>query len=196
MIQTVLVDYIAAGFDNKSTSFSIKNLSALQLTPSLFTFFHFRAWFGSTRKSTHPSSFFCMKRSNLGPVILFTSRTSPGRFTVKCSRPSRSEGPQLSAKLQKKKREGSSAVAFPSHVQRPADAFLSTVLRSPAFLTPRLLTRPPGMEPSYNFGPYKIDAREVFHATPLSYAMVNLGPLLPGNIRSFVPSSLRLSFGS
>jgi hypothetical protein len=103
MIQTVLVDYIAAGFDNKSTSFSIKNLSALQLTPSLFTFFHFRAWFGSTRKSTHPSSFFCMKRSNLGPVILFTSRTSPGRFTVKCSRPSRSEGPQLSAKLQKKK---------------------------------------------------------------------------------------------
>jgi hypothetical protein len=43
MIQTVLVDYIAAGFDNKSTSFSIKNLSALQLTPSLFTFFSFQS---------------------------------------------------------------------------------------------------------------------------------------------------------
>ncbi|KXG22906.1 hypothetical protein SORBI_3008G024800 [Sorghum bicolor] len=39
---------------------------------------------------------------------------------------------------------------------------------------------PPGMEASYKFGPYKIDAREVFHATPLSYAMVNLRPLLPG----------------
>ena len=36
------------------------------------------------------------------------------------------------------------------------------------------------MEASYKFGPYKIDAREVFHATPLSYAMVNLRPLLPG----------------
>ncbi|KAE8816581.1 Bis(5'-adenosyl)-triphosphatase [Hordeum vulgare] len=33
--------------------------------------------------------------------------------------------------------------------------------------------------PRYKFGPYKIDAREVFHATPLSYAMVNLRPLLP-----------------
>nr|CAB3488905.1 unnamed protein product [Digitaria exilis] len=43
---------------------------------------------------------------------------------------------------------------------------------------------PPGMEVSYKFGPYKIDAREVFHATPLSYAMVNLRPLLPGNIPS------------
>ncbi|CAD6245713.1 unnamed protein product [Miscanthus lutarioriparius] len=38
---------------------------------------------------------------------------------------------------------------------------------------------PPGMEASYKFGPYKIDAREVFHATPLSYGMVNLRPLLP-----------------
>ncbi|XP_066359732.1 bifunctional bis(5'-adenosyl)-triphosphatase/adenylylsulfatase FHIT-like [Miscanthus floridulus] len=41
---------------------------------------------------------------------------------------------------------------------------------------------PPGMEASYKFGPYKIDAREVFHATPLSYAMVNLRPLLPGHV--------------
>uniref|UniRef100_A0ACD5X0Q1 Uncharacterized protein n=1 Tax=Avena sativa TaxID=4498 RepID=A0ACD5X0Q1_AVESA len=31
----------------------------------------------------------------------------------------------------------------------------------------------------YKFGPYKIDAREVFHSTALSYAMVNLRPLLP-----------------
>ncbi|KAL6597396.1 hypothetical protein ACP70R_046836 [Stipagrostis hirtigluma subsp. patula] len=40
---------------------------------------------------------------------------------------------------------------------------------------------PPEMEATYKFGPYKIDAREVFHATPLSYAMVNLRPLLPGS---------------
>ncbi|PNT65546.1 hypothetical protein BRADI_4g44190v3, partial [Brachypodium distachyon] len=50
---------------------------------------------------------------------------------------------------------------------------------------PRRLQRPRAMSSSapeteaYKFGPYKIDAREVFHATPLSYAMVNLRPLLP-----------------
>ncbi|OEL38608.1 Bifunctional bis(5'-adenosyl)-triphosphatase/adenylylsulfatase FHIT [Dichanthelium oligosanthes] len=74
-----------------------------------------------------------------------------------------------------------------------------SVLRSRAVLPPRFLRRlphtravssssssssssplqPPEMEASYMFGPYKIDAREVFHATPLSYAMVNLRPLLP-----------------
>ncbi|CAA7032351.1 unnamed protein product [Microthlaspi erraticum] len=34
---------------------------------------------------------------------------------------------------------------------------------------------------SYVFGPYKIDPREVFYATPFSYAMVNLRPLLPAD---------------
>ncbi|XP_010553789.1 PREDICTED: bifunctional bis(5'-adenosyl)-triphosphatase/adenylylsulfatase FHIT [Tarenaya hassleriana] len=34
----------------------------------------------------------------------------------------------------------------------------------------------------YTFGPYKIDPREVFYATRLSYAMVNLRPLLPGHV--------------
>lgn len=33
----------------------------------------------------------------------------------------------------------------------------------------------------YTFGPYKIHQSEVFYSTPLSYAMVNLRPLLPGN---------------
>lgn len=32
----------------------------------------------------------------------------------------------------------------------------------------------------YTFGPYKIDAREVFYTTPLSYVMVNLRPASPG----------------
>ncbi|GMN23228.1 hypothetical protein TIFTF001_000038 [Ficus carica] len=32
---------------------------------------------------------------------------------------------------------------------------------------------------NYTFGPYKIDSKEVFYSTQLSYAMVNLRPLLP-----------------
>ncbi|CAN6330654.1 unnamed protein product [Urochloa humidicola] len=53
---------------------------------------------------------------------------------------------------------------------------------SSSFSSPLPPPSPPGMEASYKFGPYKIDAREVFHATSLSYAMVNLRPLLPGNV--------------
>ncbi|KAB2062070.1 hypothetical protein ES319_A10G128000v1 [Gossypium barbadense] len=34
----------------------------------------------------------------------------------------------------------------------------------------------------YSFGPYKIDPTEVFYTTPLSYAMVNLRPVVPGNV--------------
>ncbi|KAK9691356.1 hypothetical protein RND81_09G191900 [Saponaria officinalis] len=34
---------------------------------------------------------------------------------------------------------------------------------------------------AYTFGPYKIDLKEVFYSTGLSYAMVNLRPLLPGH---------------
>ncbi|TKV98982.1 hypothetical protein SEVIR_8G009125v4 [Setaria viridis] len=56
------------------------------------------------------------------------------------------------------------------------------------------LQPPPGMEASYKFGPYKIDAREVFYATPLSYAMVNLRPLLPGHILLFSKAASVLSW--
>ncbi|WRX34988.1 Histidine triad (HIT) protein - like 5 [Theobroma cacao] len=31
----------------------------------------------------------------------------------------------------------------------------------------------------YTFGPYKIDPKEVFYSSPLSYAMVNLRPVVP-----------------
>lgn len=34
----------------------------------------------------------------------------------------------------------------------------------------------------FTFGPYKIDPKEVFYSTNLSYAMVNLRPLLPGHV--------------
>jgi bis(5'-adenosyl)-triphosphatase len=47
---------------------------------------------------------------------------------------------------------------------------------------------------SYAFGPYKIDPREVFYATPLSYAMVNLRPLLPGHILLFFVCSSFFGF--
>uniref|UniRef100_A0A0D3HQR9 Uncharacterized protein n=1 Tax=Oryza barthii TaxID=65489 RepID=A0A0D3HQR9_9ORYZ len=81
-----------------------------------------------------------------------------------------------------------------------------TLLRRRPLLLPRAISSsssPPPvqeMEAAYKFGPYKIDAREVFHSTPLSYAMVNLRPLLPGNnlltspcpvlpLDRFIPSS-------
>ncbi|CAN6339776.1 unnamed protein product, partial [Urochloa humidicola] len=69
---------------------------------------------------------------------------------------------------------------------------------SSSFSSP--LPPPPGMEASYKFGPYKIDAREVFHATSLSYAMVNLRPLLPGHILLYSSKAgtvhpLKLVFG-
>ncbi|XP_042030566.1 bifunctional bis(5'-adenosyl)-triphosphatase/adenylylsulfatase FHIT-like [Salvia splendens] len=35
---------------------------------------------------------------------------------------------------------------------------------------------------SFTFGPYKIDPKEVFYSTQLSYAMVNSRPLLPGHV--------------
>lgn len=36
----------------------------------------------------------------------------------------------------------------------------------------------------YKFGPYKIEPKEVFYSSELSYAMVNLRPVVPGT-RSF-----------
>ncbi|GAY59991.1 hypothetical protein CUMW_198610 [Citrus unshiu] len=44
-----------------------------------------------------------------------------------------------------------------------------------------LLLRLMSSTTQFTFGPYKIDAKEVFYSTPLSYAMVNLRPLLPDN---------------
>ncbi|MQM16720.1 hypothetical protein Taro_049677 [Colocasia esculenta] len=58
---------------------------------------------------------------------------------------------------------------------------------SPAAAPPvtRICTRAQAMATErYTFGPYKIHASEVFYATDLSYAMVNLRPLLPGTAAS------------
>ncbi|XP_022859204.1 bifunctional bis(5'-adenosyl)-triphosphatase/adenylylsulfatase FHIT-like isoform X2 [Olea europaea var. sylvestris] len=35
---------------------------------------------------------------------------------------------------------------------------------------------------SYMFGPYKIDLKQVFYSTQLSYALVNLRPVVPGHV--------------
>ncbi|XP_057872121.2 bifunctional bis(5'-adenosyl)-triphosphatase/adenylylsulfatase FHIT isoform X1 [Cryptomeria japonica] len=35
---------------------------------------------------------------------------------------------------------------------------------------------------SYDFGPYKIDKSEVFYTTELSFALVNLRPVVPGHV--------------
>ncbi|KAJ9565180.1 hypothetical protein OSB04_001146 [Centaurea solstitialis] len=37
-------------------------------------------------------------------------------------------------------------------------------------------------EQEFKFGPYKIDTKEVFYSTRLSYALVNLRPLLPAHV--------------
>ncbi|XP_026418732.1 bifunctional bis(5'-adenosyl)-triphosphatase/adenylylsulfatase FHIT-like [Papaver somniferum] len=37
-------------------------------------------------------------------------------------------------------------------------------------------------EEYYMFGPYKVYHKEVFHTTQLTFAMVNLRPLLPGHV--------------
>ncbi|KAF3327312.1 Bis(5'-adenosyl)-triphosphatase [Carex littledalei] len=62
----------------------------------------------------------------------------------------------------------------------------SVFLPSSSSLLPRLrfdrrlaCARMEGGGEKYQFGPYKIDPREVFYSTSLSYAMVNLRPLLP-----------------
>ncbi|XP_072954360.1 bifunctional bis(5'-adenosyl)-triphosphatase/adenylylsulfatase FHIT [Typha angustifolia] len=46
----------------------------------------------------------------------------------------------------------------------------------------RFCTRSEMDAESYTFGPYKIDRSEVFYSTPLSYAMVNIRPVLPGHV--------------
>lgn len=39
---------------------------------------------------------------------------------------------------------------------------------------------------TYTFGPHKIDRSGVFYSTPLSYAMVNLRPVVPGTVLFFL----------
>ncbi|KAL3742484.1 hypothetical protein ACJRO7_017889 [Eucalyptus globulus] len=48
-------------------------------------------------------------------------------------------------------------------------------LRGFATFKPKMASEQP-----FAFGPYKIDPAEVFYATSLSYAMVNLRPVIPG----------------
>ncbi|XP_050111037.1 bifunctional bis(5'-adenosyl)-triphosphatase/adenylylsulfatase FHIT-like [Malus sylvestris] len=49
------------------------------------------------------------------------------------------------------------------------------------FIKPKQMASQMSSE-SFKFGPYKIDGRGVFYSTNLSFAMVNLRPLVPGNV--------------
>ncbi|PIN14656.1 hypothetical protein CDL12_12713 [Handroanthus impetiginosus] len=40
---------------------------------------------------------------------------------------------------------------------------------------------------SYSFGPYTISSKEVFYTTQLSFAFVNLRPVVPGHILFLCP---------
>ncbi|KAM1653338.1 hypothetical protein ACFX15_005551 [Malus domestica] len=58
------------------------------------------------------------------------------------------------------------------------------------FIKPKQMASQMSSE-SFKFGPYKIDGRGVFYSTNLSFAMVNLRPLVPGHILSF---ALKVNF--
>nr|XP_028943908.1 bifunctional bis(5'-adenosyl)-triphosphatase/adenylylsulfatase FHIT-like [Malus domestica] len=49
------------------------------------------------------------------------------------------------------------------------------------FIKPKQMASQMSSE-SFKFGPYKIDGRGVFYSTNLSFAMVNLRPLVPGHV--------------
>ncbi|XP_068338387.1 bifunctional bis(5'-adenosyl)-triphosphatase/adenylylsulfatase FHIT-like [Pyrus communis] len=57
----------------------------------------------------------------------------------------------------------------------------SGAIRYTLFIKPKQMASQMSSE-SFKFGPYKIDGRGVFYTTKLSYAMVNLRPLVPGHV--------------
>ncbi|KAI7747681.1 hypothetical protein M8C21_029019 [Ambrosia artemisiifolia] len=63
-----------------------------------------------------------------------------------------------------------------------SSCFGSALVVRPVIPIARALSTKMEAAEHYEFGPYKIDQREVFYSTPLSYAFVNLRPLLPGNL--------------
>ncbi|KAG0475266.1 hypothetical protein HPP92_014952 [Vanilla planifolia] len=74
----------------------------------------------------------------------------------------------------------SGRVDFSGHFRRLLIPHLPFFLRPPFHAT-RLVCGTARMDADqFSFGPYKIDPSEVFYSTILSYAMVNLRPVLPG----------------
>ncbi|KAF9592630.1 hypothetical protein IFM89_016278 [Coptis chinensis] len=58
---------------------------------------------------------------------------------------------------------------------KPISTFYPSLHFSSSTSYPKIM----GSVEGYKFGPYKIDEKEVFYSTGLSYALVNLKPLLP-----------------
>ncbi|EOY34737.1 Fragile histidine triad isoform 1 [Theobroma cacao] len=65
-----------------------------------------------------------------------------------------------------------------------------TISSSTAALTAKMSTE------CYTFGPYKIDPKEVFYSSPLSYAMVNLRPVVPVIFFLIIRCKLSCSYGN
>ncbi|XP_048425988.1 bifunctional bis(5'-adenosyl)-triphosphatase/adenylylsulfatase FHIT [Pyrus x bretschneideri] len=78
--------------------------------------------------------------------------------------------------------------SFSTSAKKPPIPTLSSSFTSAAgaihytlFIKPKQMASQMASE-SFKFGPYKIDGRGVFYTTNLSYAMVNLRPLVPGHV--------------
>ncbi|XP_077239219.1 FRAGILE HISTIDINE TRIAD [Tasmannia lanceolata] len=77
---------------------------------------------------------------------------------------------------------------FPTLLQYPKAYFTPKALVSnPSSLLSRRNAASDSINPKmetefYMFGPYKIHHKEVFYSTELSFAMVNLRPVIPGNV--------------
>ncbi|KAL9411774.1 hypothetical protein AB3S75_045388 [Citrus x aurantiifolia] len=71
---------------------------------------------------------------------------------------------------------------FISHSLKRCRSISSTTITLPKASKIKSASAQMSSTTQFTFGPYKIDAKEVFYSTPLSYAMVNLRPLLPGNV--------------
>ncbi|KAH9648494.1 Bifunctional bis(5'-adenosyl)-triphosphatase/adenylylsulfatase FHIT [Citrus sinensis] len=68
---------------------------------------------------------------------------------------------------------------FLSHSLKRCRSISSTTITLPKASKIKSASAQMSSTTQFTFGPYKIDAKEVFYSTPLSYAMVNLRPLLP-----------------
>ncbi|CAI9776546.1 unnamed protein product [Fraxinus pennsylvanica] len=86
-------------------------------------------------------------------------------------------------------------MAYNSNIEPPTATVFSPLLLDPSIQPSRdrlhsiarasssfIRTSPKMDSESYMFGPHRIDLKQVFYSTQLSYALVNLKPVVPGHI--------------
>ncbi|CAA3029753.1 bifunctional bis(5 -adenosyl)-triphosphatase adenylylsulfatase FHIT-like [Olea europaea subsp. europaea] len=76
----------------------------------------------------------------------------------------------------------SSPHCFITPLLNPSRGRLHSIARASSSFTQTSVRSTKMDSESYMFGPYKIDSKEVFYSTRLSYALVNLRPVVPGHI--------------